>query len=312
MLIRQGVVDRLDQRDSREDLICHIIHGSLYTGAVLLCEGLEGDIPRGGPRLVELGNLRPDSRKVLEELPGPAGVDFRAEDPIPCLRKSGVLVADETPELRVGALQYQQARDGGFDLNALALGDVDLDVARFAAVAEEGVRVWLAVNGHAGPAVGDDVDVRSVDVGVFLDEVSAQDGSKELWRSDGILLGEDIDGVLDRVCGYDNAVVGRGVSTDGNVRWLQLRIDLRLVWNLRGINLSLEQYTHRHLNHRVYARLLVTVDFVDTNVIFPIAGRSKSGSHDDSSITVWRVRKGSIFYNNLRTGERKCQDAASS
>lgn len=178
MLVGQRVLDRLDQRDSCEDLLCHVIHSRLYAGAVFLREGLEGDIPRSSPCLVEFGNLSSDGSEVLKELPVPAGVNFRAEDPIPCLRKSGVLVADKAPELGIGALENQKARDGGFDLNALAFGDVDLDVACFVAVAEEGVRMWLAVNGHAGPAVRNDVDVSSVDVGISLNKVSAQNGPK--------------------------------------------------------------------------------------------------------------------------------------
>jgi hypothetical protein len=45
--------------------------------------------------------------------------------------------------------------------------------------------------------VGDDVGVRGVDVLVFLDEVGAQDGAEELGGSDRVLLGEDVDCVLD-------------------------------------------------------------------------------------------------------------------
>jgi hypothetical protein len=60
--------------------------------------------------------------------------------------------------------------------------------------------------------VGDDVSVCGVDVLVFLDEVGAQDGAEELGGSDRVLLGEDVDGVLDRVGSDNDAVVGLGVA----------------------------------------------------------------------------------------------------
>lgn len=75
--------------------------------------------------------------------------------------------------------------------------------------------VGLAVNVHARPAVGDDVSVRGVDVLVFLDEVGSQDGAEELWGSDGVQLGQDVDGVLDRVGSDNDAVVGLGVAVVG-------------------------------------------------------------------------------------------------
>ena len=70
----------------------------------------------------------------------------------------------------------------------------------------------LAVDFHALPAVGHDVNVRRMDVAILLDEVCAQNGTEQLWRSDGVLLGCDVNGVLDRVCCDDNAVIGLGVA----------------------------------------------------------------------------------------------------
>jgi len=107
-----------------------------------------------------------------------------------------------------------QTRDRRGDLNALALGNVNLNVAGFSAIAQEGVRMRLAVDGHAGPAVGDDVDMGSVDVAVFLDEVRPDDRPEDFGGCDGVLFGEDEDCVFDGVCGDDDAVIGFGVSID--------------------------------------------------------------------------------------------------
>ena len=107
-----------------------------------------------------------------------------------------------------------QPRNRRSDLNALALGNVNLNVAGFSPVAQEGVRVRFAVDSHAGPAVGDDVDMGGVDVAVFLDEVRSDDRSKDFGGCDGVLFGEDEDCVFDGVCGNDDAVVGFGVTAD--------------------------------------------------------------------------------------------------
>ena len=67
--------------------------------------------------------------------------------------------------------------------------------------------MWLSVNLHTLPSVNGDLDVGSVNVLVGVDKVVAQDGSKQLWRGDWVLLGEDIDRLLLGVCGYDRRVV---------------------------------------------------------------------------------------------------------
>jgi hypothetical protein len=87
-----------------------------------------------------------------------------------------------------------------------------LHVAGFLAVADKGVRVWFAIDVEAGPAVGDDVSMRDVDVLVLADEMGAKNGAKELRRCDGVLLGQNKDGILDGVCCDDDAVVGFGVA----------------------------------------------------------------------------------------------------
>jgi hypothetical protein len=59
----------------------------------------------------------------------------------------------------------------------------------------------------------DDLDVSGVDVGIGLDKVGANDGSKVLRRVDGVLLREDVAGLLLSVCGNDNRVVCFGISS---------------------------------------------------------------------------------------------------
>lgn len=56
--------------------------------------------------------------------------------------------------------------------------------------------------------MGGDSGVGDVDVWVGLDEVGSQDGGEELRGRDGMLFGEDVDGVFDGVCGDNHAVVG--------------------------------------------------------------------------------------------------------
>lgn len=212
MLVRQRIVHRLHQRLVGQDLLGHLVHGVLDTGAVILGEDLQGDLAGTLPGGVELGDDGADLVQRGEGLPGPAGVDVGAEDAVPGFLEGGVLVAQEAPELRVGALEHGQLGQAGGDGDAAALGHVDLHGALLLAVAHERVRVRLAVDGQPGPAVRDDVDVRDVDVPVLGDEVGAQDGAEELRRRDGVLLGQDVDGVLDGVGGDDDAVVGFGVA----------------------------------------------------------------------------------------------------
>ena len=153
-----------------------------------------------------------DLRQATEAAPLPVRCDVGAQNAVPGLLESGVLVPDEAPELRVGALEDGEAVDGRVDVNAAALDDINLDIAGLGAVLDERVRVGLAVDVHAHPAVGDDVDVRGVDVAIPLNEVGAEDGTEQLRRCHGLLSGRDEDGVLDGVGGHDNAVIGLGVA----------------------------------------------------------------------------------------------------
>lgn len=211
VLVRKRVFDRRDEFLGGQDGFAHGVHGRLDAGAVVLGEDLHGGIARLGPGGREETGFALDGLERRERLPVPGRIDFGAENAVVGLGESGEFIAPEAVEGGAGALQDQEASDRGLDVDARA-GNIDLDVAGLVAVAEEGVRMRLAVDGHARPAVGDDADVRDGDVGVAGEEVLAEDGAKELWRIDGVLLGGDVDGVLDRVGRNDAAVVGLGVA----------------------------------------------------------------------------------------------------
>lgn len=175
MVIRQRILNGIQQRHSSKNLLSHLIHRRLDRGTVILSKGLEGNSAGRLPSSIELLKVCLDLGKASEAAPLPVRCDISAEETIPGLLEGGVLVADETPELGTGALQHGQAVDRGVDVDSLALNHVDLHVASLGARLDERVRVRLAVDVHAHPAVGDDIDVRRVDVAVLLDEVCAQD-----------------------------------------------------------------------------------------------------------------------------------------
>lgn len=160
MLIRQRILNSINQGLLAQNLVGHLVHGVLDTGTVIIGESLEGDIPGSLPGRVELVGNGADLVQSTEALPVPVGSNVGAENAIPGLLERGIFVADEAVELRAGALEHGQAADRGLDIDALALDDVDLDVAGLVAVLVERVRVRLAVEVHAGPAMGDDLDVR--------------------------------------------------------------------------------------------------------------------------------------------------------
>lgn len=189
MLVRQRVVHGFNQRLMRQDLFAHFIHGGLDTGAVILRKGLEGDIPRRLPGIIEFGHIPADLVKGREPLPGPRRLDVCAKNPVPHFGEGGILVAHEAPELRARALQDTELVDGRLDVNTRALGDIHLDVAGFFTVADERVRVRFPVDVQPGPAVGDDASVRNMDVLILVDEVGADDGSEELRGCHRMLLG---------------------------------------------------------------------------------------------------------------------------
>lgn len=137
VLVGQGVLDSLEIRHSSQNQLAHLVHGSLDRGTVILGEDLESGIPGRLPSVGELVSIGLDLGQSAKATPLPVGVDIGAENSVPCLLESGVLVADEAPELGAGALEHGQPVDGGVDVDALALDDVDLHVAGLGAVLDE-------------------------------------------------------------------------------------------------------------------------------------------------------------------------------
>jgi hypothetical protein len=212
VLVGKRIIHIGDFWDSIQDGVAHFVHSVLHTGAVLLGKRLHRDRPRITPRPIEFRDRSSDRAHAREGLPRPPTIDISAQDSIPDLRQGGVFIPYEAMELTARALQDQQSDNARADVDALAPRDLSLDVACLGAVAVEGVGVWLAVDAHACPAVGDHLDVRGADVGVGLDEVGAEDGGEEFGGCDGVFFGFDIDGVLHRVGGYYGAVVCFRVS----------------------------------------------------------------------------------------------------
>lgn len=62
-----------------------------------------------------------------------------------------------------------------------------------------------------------DLDLGRVDMFVGISEVSSHDGSKQLRRRNGMLLGQYVDCLLHGVCGDNDAVIGLSVAT--TVKW---------------------------------------------------------------------------------------------
>lgn len=118
-------------------------------------------------------------------------------------------------ELGASALQYQQTDNATTDIDALAFSDHSLDVTGLASITVEGVWVWFSINCHSCPAVCDDFDVGSCNVGVGFDKVCAENAGKELGRSDWVLLGFDVNSVFHRISSNNHAVVCFGVSEEG-------------------------------------------------------------------------------------------------
>jgi hypothetical protein len=113
----------------------------------------------------------------------------------------------------------------------------------------------------------DDLDVCGVDVRVGLDEVLAEGRGELLGRVDGVLLREDVNGLLLGVCGNDGAVVCFGVAVE--VRNVQ---SLESDRHLRSLNVALEEGADGLLDDGVYARLFVLVNLVQANVVLAVLG----------------------------------------
>lgn len=175
MNIRQRILNSIQQRHSSKNLLSHLVHRSLDRGTIILSKGLEGNSASRLPSSIELLRVRLNISEASKAAPLPVRRNISAEETVPGLLEGSVFIADETPELGAGALQHGQTLDRRVDINTLALDNVDLYVASLGAGLDKRVRVRLAVDVQAHPAVGHDIDVRRVDVTVLLDEVCAQD-----------------------------------------------------------------------------------------------------------------------------------------
>lgn len=60
--------------------------------------------------------------------------------------------------------------------------------------------------------MGDDVDLSGMNVLVSIDEVSSDNGTKQLGRSDRMLFGHDVDCVLHGIGSDHNAIIGLRVA----------------------------------------------------------------------------------------------------
>lgn len=259
VLVGQRVADQLRVGHGGQDLLAHLVHGVLHAGTLVLGEPRQRDAAGLLPRRVELGDGLSDGLDVRKGLPLPGGIDIRRQDAVPGLAQRRVLVPHEAVEGRAGALEHGQAHDAAADDDAVLAADAGLDVARLLAVAQEAVRVRLAADLHARPAVRDDLDVGGVDVLVGVDEVRAQDGGKQLRRVDGVQLGGDEDGVLDGVGGDDDAVVALCVG---------------------DVDVALEQAADGHFGDGVDAGRGIAVCLEHADVVLAVAGsRDVSSGH---------------------------------
>jgi len=250
VLIGEGVVNCFDQWHCCQDLFAHLIHGVLDARTVVRSESLQSNLAGYIPRLVKLGHHRLDFGKGGEGLPFPASLYLRAQNAVPCLRELSVCVAVEAIEGRTGALKNKKFLNLGAQGDTLVFPRNGLDNTNFLAVAEEGVWVWLSINGHARPPVLDDLDVCGVNVRIGLDEVGSDNGCEELGRCDRVLLGEYVAGLLLGVGGHDDGVVCRGIG---------------------GVNIALQKDTDRHFNDGLSSSLLILVDLVKADVVLAIA-----------------------------------------
>jgi hypothetical protein len=167
-------------------------------------------------------------------------------------------------ESRSGTLENGQANERALDLDAFLSAHSDLDISGLLAILGKAVRMRLAINLKTRPANSLDANVGNMNVLVLLNEMAAEDGSIQLRRVDGVLLGGNIDGVLDRVGGNDNTVIGLGVG---------------------GLNLSLEKTANGHFCHGLNTSRSIAVDFADADIVLAIAS-SRYVRHCDSFVVV--------------------------
>ena len=115
----------------------------------------------------------------------------------------------------------------------------------------------------------DDLNVRSCDMGIGFDEVGSEDGGEELGRGDRVFFCFDVDGVLHGVGGYDYAVVGFGVTVGLLAGASENGKEI-----VRCVDSTFQEYADCHLSDGLNSSLLITVDFVDADIVLAITGCS--------------------------------------
>lgn len=128
-----------------------------------------------------------------------------------------------------------------------------------------------AINSHATPAVDNDLDMCDMNVAVGVDEVLAKDGSEELRRVDGVLLGEDVDGLLLSIGCDDRRVVCLGVAATCQTN----PQNTLMFWcNLRLLNVTLKESADSHLSD-VLNTISLTTDLKQAHVVLAVASIAK-------------------------------------
>ena len=110
-----------------------------------------------------------------ESLPLPSCIHTCAQYPVIHVRKSREVISVEAVERGPCALQDQKSGKRRMELNSFPLNYFCFNLPSLVSVSEEGVWVWLSVDGHSCPPADNDFDVGSVDVFVGLDEVGSED-----------------------------------------------------------------------------------------------------------------------------------------
>jgi hypothetical protein len=167
VFVRKRVIDRVHSRNRSQNLIAHFVHRILHARAVVICEGLERNFPCLLPRLIEILGPEMDFLQAGECLPKPATLNFCAEDAVPGLWQDGVVALVVTVKSRARALQHEELVDAGLDGDTAASFLVSCYHFNFAdlfAITVEAVRMRLAVNDDASPAVLDNLDMCNMDV----------------------------------------------------------------------------------------------------------------------------------------------------
>lgn len=239
-------------RYSGQDVFRHVVHGSLDTGAVFFSKATKSNVAGRSPGIAKLRSGALYGIKIGKLLPFPHRIDICRQNTIPSLRERGVLVADEAVKGGSCALQDCQPLDTALDSDAVLAGNARLGDTGLVSILDKAVRVILAIKSDAVPAMRGHVNVGNVNVWVGLDKVVAEDRGELLRRIDGVLLGEDENGVLHGIRGYNNVVVGAGVGC---------------------LNVALEQAADGHLGDSVDAGLGVAVGFEDADIVFAVARR---------------------------------------